>query len=166
MRKKVIFELNKEVLLILLVVVLIFSISCSANISEDKTSSKSPNEIYLEGIQDIFFELNKITDKYSDACEDYGGGKINLSEHKEEIAVIISDIDNMNENYKSLNPPKDFDNFSNLFSEGISNIIDARDYLQKYIDTDDFDKMEDHLLKATGKIVESIEYIEKAAEEL
>ena len=92
--------------------------------------------------------------------------KISVSKNKEDTSNFIKDINDCYNIYLSLNAPKKFETFHELYGTSMEHSINATVYFQQYIDTENINDMSDYLRKGNSEVKIATEYINKAADNI
>ena len=153
---------------------LAFNSACYTKNTKTTTNSTQPisekenaEEKYFEEMDRIFNRgMPNMMSEYYRACDDFLNLDISLSEHKEATGDFVRRIYVLNNAYEKLEPPDKAKEVHNLFGISVDHYYNGAEYLNKYIESNDINEMNQYLEKAVSEMEMAAKYLNEANEEM
>jgi len=110
--------------------------------------------------------LIQTMEEISQASGDCADGKIGIAEHKIIAKEYVKNINSCYGMFLELEPSSRLMQSHNLIDKAMEHLLNSATFMQRYIETDDIEKMIDYLGQAISEINLGNEYLNKATEQI
>ena len=131
-----------------------------------ETDKSIEEETYIAETLILGIRTTSNTKKFAEAMEALVNNEISITEHKMIAEEYIEEIKSCYDTFLDLKPGERFEKSYELKGKAWDYLLNSATYMQKYVDTDNIDKMKEYLGKATDEASLAAEYINKATSQV
>ena len=168
--------MKAKYLILFLILALIFSLGLACGeVSIEEDTKVDIEEKYISESMLISSLLGNSLKEFGQASSDIyitlassgvAEGKISLAEHKAITKDFIEEVKDLYDMYLKLKPSKRFEKSHDLYGKAMDHLLKSTIFLQRYIDTDNDEKMAGYLDRSITEIDLHNKYVLKATEQV